>query len=87
MFCLTARNSDGSLIDDNTLSYVGFHELAHLATDEIGHTDTYWDNFKWFLVLQEIMDYTFMKIIICILNHIVELLLVLIYFLNEITMK
>lgn len=49
LFCLTARNSDGNLIDDNTLSYVGFHELAHLATDEIGHTDTYWDNFKWLL--------------------------------------
>ena len=49
IFCLKARNDDGSLIDDNTMAYVGFHELAHLATDEIGHTDQYWKNFKWIL--------------------------------------
>ena len=49
LFCLIARDKDGQLIDDNTLTYVGVHELAHLATDEIGHTDTYWENFKWLL--------------------------------------
>ena len=37
------------LIDDNTLTYVGVHELAHLATEEIGHTDTYWDNLNGYL--------------------------------------
>ena len=51
LFCLIARDENGALIDDNTLTYVGVHELAHLATDEIGHTDTYWDNFKWLLTL------------------------------------
>ncbi len=49
LFCLIARNENGELIDDNTLAYIGIHELAHLATDEIGHTDNYWDNFKWLL--------------------------------------
>jgi len=49
IFCLKARNNDGTLIDDNTMAYVGFHELAHLATDEIGHTDKFWENFKWIL--------------------------------------
>lgn len=49
LFCLIARDENGDLIDDNTLTYVGVHELAHLATEEIGHTDTYWDNFKWLL--------------------------------------
>ena len=51
LFCLTANHSDGTLIDDNTLSYVGIHELAHLATEEIGHTETYWENFRWILSL------------------------------------
>jgi len=51
LFCLIARDENGALIDDNTLTYVGVHELAHLATDEIGHTDTYWDNFKWLLTI------------------------------------
>ena len=49
LFCLIARDEKGDLIDDNTLSYVGIHELGHLATDEIGHTDTFWVNFKWLL--------------------------------------
>ena len=49
IFCLRARNEDGTIISDNTMAYVGFHELAHLATDEIGHTDTFWKNFKWML--------------------------------------
>ena len=51
LFCLIARDENGELIDDNTLTYVGVHELAHLATEEIGHTHTYWDNFKWLLTI------------------------------------
>lgn len=51
LFCLIARDETGALIDDNTLAYVGVHELAHLATDEIGHTETYWENFKWLLTI------------------------------------
>ena len=51
LFCLIARDENGELIDDNTLTYVGVHELAHLATDEIGHTDTFWENFKWLLTV------------------------------------
>lgn len=51
LFCLIARDENGQLIDDNTLTYVGVHELAHLATDQIGHTDTFWDNFKWLLTI------------------------------------
>ncbi len=51
LFCLIARDENGELIDDNTLTYVGVHELAHLATDEIGHTDNFWDNFKWLLTI------------------------------------
>ena len=29
--------------------FVALHELAHIGTKEIGHTTTYWENFKWIL--------------------------------------
>lgn len=36
----------GALEDDNTLAYVLLHELAHLGTNEVGHTPAFWDNFR-----------------------------------------
>jgi hypothetical protein len=43
---LCIRQSDGSFVDENVLIYVAVHELAHLMTDEIGHTPKFWKNFK-----------------------------------------
>lgn len=49
-FCLdTEKNSQGRLIDINTLMYVALHELSHIATKSIGHTDEFWDNFKFLI--------------------------------------
>jgi hypothetical protein len=48
---LCLRQKDKTFVDENTLMYVAIHELGHLATDEVGHTKTFWDNFKW--ILQE----------------------------------
>ena len=49
-FCLdTKKGSKGKLIDDNTLMFVALHEMAHIGTKEIGHTDTYWNNFKFII--------------------------------------
>ena len=49
-FCLdTERSGGGHLIDDNTLTFVATHELAHVATESIGHTDEFWRNFKFLL--------------------------------------
>ncbi len=49
-FCLdTEKNSQGRLIDINTLMYVALHELSHIATKTIGHTDEFWDNFKFLI--------------------------------------
>lgn len=49
-FCLdTKKNSQGKLIDLNTLTYVAIHELAHIATLSIGHTSEFWKNFKFLL--------------------------------------
>ena len=49
-FCLdTKKNSQGKLIDLNTLTFVALHELAHIGTKSIGHTPEFWQNFKFLL--------------------------------------
>jgi hypothetical protein len=45
---LCLRNKD-KLVDINTMMFVVLHELAHLATKSIGHTDEFWSNFRWIL--------------------------------------
>lgn len=37
----------------NTAMYVLLHEMAHIATNEYGHTDEYWENFRWILEVAE----------------------------------
>ena len=49
-FCLNKKKSNNeNLIDPNTLSFVAFHELAHIMTESVGHTDEFWQNFKFIL--------------------------------------
>ena len=48
-FCLDTEKNDGDLIDMNTLTFVALHELAHVATKSVGHTDEFWANFKFLL--------------------------------------
>lgn len=40
------RGLNGKFIDQNTLFFVALHELAHVMTPSIGHTDEFWDTFK-----------------------------------------
>jgi len=49
-FCLDTEKINGKLIDNNTLTYVALHELAHIATESVGHTDEFWENFKFLLI-------------------------------------
>ena len=50
-FCLdTKKGGNSNLIDLNTLTYVGLHELAHIMSKSIGHTPEFWDNFRFLLV-------------------------------------
>jgi hypothetical protein len=49
VFCLRSRDGKNELADINTMSFVALHELAHICTESIGHTDEFWDNFKWIL--------------------------------------
>ena len=48
-FCLVTEKGSGNLIDDNTLTFVGIHEIAHIATESVGHTNEFWTNFKFLL--------------------------------------
>lgn len=50
VFCIRSRNSDEKLVNLNLLMFVAIHELAHVITSSIGHTEEFWDNFKWLLV-------------------------------------
>jgi len=46
VLCLRTNNE---LMDINTMMFVILHELAHIATISVGHTDEFWENFKWIL--------------------------------------
>jgi len=47
---LCLRNvEDNTFIDNNTIYFVAIHELAHIMTDEIGHTPKFWSNMKYLL--------------------------------------
>lgn len=49
-FCLNKKKgNDDNLIDENTLTFVAIHELAHVATESIGHGEEFWNNFKFLL--------------------------------------
>ena len=44
------RNADDDkFINDNLVYFVSIHEMAHVMTDEIGHTTKFWDNMKFLL--------------------------------------
>ena len=48
-FCLHRRKNGTKLIDENTLTFVALHELSHVMSSSVGHTDEFWDNFKFIL--------------------------------------
>ena len=47
--CATTKKHGSELIDENTLMFVALHELAHVMTVSIGHTEEYWNNFKYLI--------------------------------------
>lgn len=49
IFCIRSRDGNNKLIDLNTLMFVALHEMAHLMSESIGHTDEFWNNFKFIL--------------------------------------
>ena len=49
VLCIRSRDDNAKLIDLNTLMFVTLHELAHVMTVSVGHTDEFWTNFKFLL--------------------------------------
>lgn len=50
VFCIRYKDSR-KFIDNNTLVFVALHELSHVMSESIGHTDEFWRNFKRLLRL------------------------------------
>jgi hypothetical protein len=49
-FCVTRKKNGTKLIDENTLTFVAIHELAHVMSKAHHHKDEFWHNFKFLLV-------------------------------------
>ncbi len=43
------QKEDNTFIGDNTILFVFIHELAHVMTDEVGHTPLFWENMAFLL--------------------------------------
>ena len=61
VLCIRQKDKQASFVDKNTILFVAIHELGHLMTDEIGHTPTFWKNFK-FLLLEAVKINIYTKV-------------------------
>ena len=51
VFCIRQKDENESFVDMNTIMFVSIHELAHVMSKSVGHTEEFWKNFK--LLLEE----------------------------------
>lgn len=49
VFCIRSKDEKQELVDINTIMFVAIHELAHVMTKSIGHTEEFWNNMKFLL--------------------------------------
>ena len=49
VFCIRSKDEKQKLVNINTIMFVAIHEIAHVMTKSIGHTDEFWDNMKYLL--------------------------------------
>ena len=49
VICIKEKDLEETLIDMNTIMFVVIHEIAHIITKSIGHTDEFWENMKFLL--------------------------------------
>ena len=49
VFCIRSKDNKQKLIKLNTMMFVAIHELAHVMTVSIGHTEEFWDNMRLLL--------------------------------------
>ena len=53
---MDTEKTNGRLIDSNTLMYVALHEMAHICTESVGHTEEFWKNFKFLIIEAEAIN-------------------------------
>jgi predicted metal-dependent hydrolase len=59
--CLRQRDAAEQLVNENILTFVALHEMAHTGTQSIGHTPEFWNHFAWLIKQAErinIYEYT-----------------------------
>ena len=49
VFCIRSKDEHQKLVKLNTIMFVAIHELAHVMTKSIGHTQEFWDNMRFLL--------------------------------------
>jgi hypothetical protein len=49
VFCLRSKDDKQEFVDMNTMMFVAIHEMAHVMTKDIGHTENFWDNMRFLL--------------------------------------
>jgi predicted metal-dependent hydrolase len=49
VFCIRSKEKEARLEDENLLVFVALHELGHIMTLSTGHTEEFWDNFRFLL--------------------------------------
>jgi predicted metal-dependent hydrolase len=48
VFCIRSKKTH-KLVDINTMMFVAIHELAHVMTKSVGHTEEFWNNMRYLL--------------------------------------
>jgi len=50
-FCLRQRDEDNDeeLVNNDVMTFVAIHEMAHMITESVGHGPDFWNNFGWLL--------------------------------------
>lgn len=49
VLCMRAKDASNKIVKKNLLLFVALHELSHITTKSLNHTDEFWDNFKFVL--------------------------------------
>ncbi len=49
VLCLRSRDGQNRIVKENVIVFVALHELAHIMTLSVGHTNEFWENFEFLL--------------------------------------
>ena len=49
VFCIRRKDENEKLVKLNTMLFVAIHEIAHIMTVSVGHTEEFWKNMKFLL--------------------------------------